>query len=241
MPRDSYQLRVLFFLVTAICLALPAQAQESVTWTAGAPNSDTINQDGYSFKNLMANNVGVAVTTITTKDHLMVNLAVFNNTAGSVMVDPSRVTVAYQDERGKEMLLSSLDPRKVAHKDVNQTEWYNVARSIGASQATKTTTSTTTTNGTIYSGSGSAIYSGTSTTTSREPDREAQKETDSENATDLAEARARERVILEKAFFPKQLAPDSGAQGNVYFKRIKGYQSITITVPVNGTEYRFVY
>jgi hypothetical protein len=242
MSPNSNRLRVLFILVFAICLTLTAQAQESVTWTLGAPNSDTLNQEGYSFKNLIANNVGVAVTTITTKDYLVINLAVFNNTSDSLAVDPSHVTVTYQDDHGKETVLSSLDPRKEAHRDISRAMSLNATRSIVASQAEKTTTSRSTTNGTVMTATGdSAIYSGTSTTTTKAPDKEAQREAESENVTELALARAHERVMLEKAFFPKWLAADSGAQGNVYFKRIKNYQSITVTVPVNGTAYRFVY
>lgn len=200
--------------------------------------------NGHKFKILSEDGVTVTASLIEIGKYIRADVSVFNGTTKAVDVLPTHFEC--DEVAPKERTLVYVDAEKIIRSAQTRVAWGNAFTAMGANMSRQQSTTNTNSTGNVnMNGSdgtyANGTYSGTSTSTTSTPNYAAQaraKETiRRRNATieTLSEQYSQE-VLKANTVIPNQTI-----RGFVFFERDKKAETISLSVPVGGTLFKFPF
>jgi hypothetical protein len=215
-----------------------------LSWTMGAPQSDSIVVDGVSIRVLTNQDILVAVAITDNGSYNVAEVTVLNNGKGRILVDPELTRFIVVTKEGKTQALEPIPAQKIAGKIRSRARWGNALRAFAASLATRQSTSTSQTNGNVsvfgQGGFAQGTYSGTTTTTTSTPDVEAQRRAAATIARNTEDANLRAEGIVSSGLKANTLFPGNTLDGIIYFDH-KKYQKAAFRILIEDTVYDFAF
>ena len=208
-------------------------------WGSETPGCDRFAIDGTYYYTIRLSGVTTAMTFKDTGEYLFARIIVLNNSDKSILVEPSAVKIFYEDKKGKEILLSALDPQKIVNRYAKRVMWASVFGSLAAGMAQRTSTVETTSRGSINTASGTVTYRANGTAVVTEPDYAAQRRVAAQNAANARNARSESEAFLSNALRANTVLPGQSVGGDLYFKREK-FKEGALIVTVDDVDYMLV-